>query len=202
MLIHAIIAASRANGPGLRAVLFFQGCSLGCRRCWNPRSHPFEAGIETTVEGVAQALVQAKRDHHLEGVTFSGGEPMQQADSLLALMRSLRNGIPTLSLGMFSGYTERELEDGRYLIWQSELTTREKRAVWQAIRSHLDFAVLGRFNILKPSSAPLCSSGNQVLRLFSSRYESADFSEQVTEVHIDEAGAAEVTGFPVLGLPW
>lgn len=202
MLIHAIIPASRGNGPGLRAVLFYQGCSLGCHDCWNPRSHPFDSGIETTVEGAAQAVAQAHRNHHLEGVTFSGGEPMQQADTLLALMQSLRGRIPTLSLGMFSGYTERELEEGRYSIWRSNLNATEKRAVWDAIRSNLDFAVLGRFNVLKPSSAPLCSSRNQVLRLFSSRYQPADFSEQVTEVHIDEAGAAEVTGFPVLGLPW
>ena len=33
MLLHALIPASRANGPGLRAVVFFQGCSLGCPKC-------------------------------------------------------------------------------------------------------------------------------------------------------------------------
>jgi len=48
MLIHAIISASRANGPDLRAVVFFQGCTLGCRGCWNPTSHAFR-GREMTV---------------------------------------------------------------------------------------------------------------------------------------------------------
>ena len=35
MLLHAIMAASRANGPGLRAVVWFQGCALNCRNCFN-----------------------------------------------------------------------------------------------------------------------------------------------------------------------
>jgi len=48
MLIHAIVPASRANGPDLRAVVFFQGCTLGCRGCWNPTSHAFR-GREMTV---------------------------------------------------------------------------------------------------------------------------------------------------------
>jgi anaerobic ribonucleoside-triphosphate reductase activating protein len=48
MLLHALIPASRANGPGLRAVLFFQGCKVGCVGCWNPRTHPFH-GAEVTV---------------------------------------------------------------------------------------------------------------------------------------------------------
>ena len=42
MLLHAIMAASRANGPGLRAVVWFQGCALNCRNCFNVATHPFE----------------------------------------------------------------------------------------------------------------------------------------------------------------
>jgi pyruvate-formate lyase-activating enzyme len=41
MLLHALIPASRANGPGLRTVLFFQGCSIHVQSCWNPKSHQF-----------------------------------------------------------------------------------------------------------------------------------------------------------------
>lgn len=90
MLLHALIPASRANGPGLRAVVFFQGCSLGCRACWNPQSHAFR-GREVIVDAVAHVVLRAHKEHTLEGVTFSGGEPMQQADSLLALMQNLRS---------------------------------------------------------------------------------------------------------------
>ena len=200
MFLHAILPASRANGPGLRAVVFFQGCSLGCPGCFNPATHVFH-GTPMAPEKVAEALINAHRGPALDGVTFSGGEPMQQADSLLALMRSLRNQTPSLSFGMFSGYSERELDKGIYSVWGADLDAQKKHDVWEAIRTDLDFAVLGRFNALVRSTAPLRSSRNQVLRLFSSRYTEADFSEQVTEIHIDETGRAEVTGFPVLGLP-
>ena len=45
MLLHAFVPASRANGPGLRAVVYFQGCSLHCEKCWNPATHKFR-GVE------------------------------------------------------------------------------------------------------------------------------------------------------------
>jgi len=201
MLLHALIPASRANGPGLRAVVFFQGCTLGCPKCFNPTTHAFQ-GIEIALERVVEALISAHREHIFEGITFSGGEPMQQADSLLALVRSLRSKAPELSFGMFSGYTERELDEGRYMTWPRELEVHEKRNLWGAIRAHLDFAVLGRFNYLEPGTTLLLSSRNQVLRLFSNRYREADFGDQLIEVNIHQDGWAEVTGFPVLGLPW
>jgi hypothetical protein len=49
---------------------------------------------------------------------------------------------------------------------------------------------------------PLRSSRNQVLRLFSGRYNVQDFSEQLVEVTVHTDGRAELTGFPTLGLPW
>jgi len=201
MLLHALIPASRANGPGLRAVVFFQGCNLGCQGCFNSQTHSF-GGTELTIGAVVQQVLEARADQSVEGVTFSGGEPMQQADSWLELMQHLRLEAPELGFGMFSGYTERELDEGRYWTWQREFEAQDKQRLWGEIRAFLDFAVLGRFNHLEPDSAPLRSSRNQVLRLFSSRYTKADFEEQLAEVTIHEEGRAEITGFPVLGLPW
>jgi len=201
MLLHALIPASRANGPGLRAVVFFQGCSLGCPKCWNPSTHQFR-GTEASVDAVVQGVLRARQEHPLEGVTFSGGEPMQQADSLLRLIKGSRRQAPELSFGMFSGYTEHELAQGRYWIWGDGSSEQHRRRLWQEIRACLDFAILGRFNQAQPSSLPLRTSRNQILRLFSDRYAPADFSEQLIEVSIHEGGRAEVTGFPTLGLPW
>jgi len=201
MLLHALIPASRANGPGLRAVVFFQGCSLGCPKCWNPSTHQFR-GTEASVDAVVQGVLRARQEHPLEGVTFSGGEPMQQADSLLRLIKGSRRQAPELSFGMFSGYTEHELAQGRYWIWGDGSSEQHRRRLWQEIRACLDFAILGRFNEAQPSSLPPRTSRNQILRLFSDRYAPADFSEQLIEVSIHEGGRAEVTGFPTLGLPW
>jgi anaerobic ribonucleoside-triphosphate reductase activating protein len=201
MLLHALIPASRANGPGLRGVVFFQGCEIDCVGCWNPRTHPFH-GTEIKVDAVAQKPLRSRQEHKLEGITFSGGEPMQQADSLLDLMKSLHQQAPELSLGMFSGYAEYELDQGRYWIWGDGSSEPRRKRLWQEIRGYLDFAILGRFNQAQPSHLPLRSSRNQVLRLFSDRHSPADFSEELTEVSIHEGGRVEVTGFPTLGLPW
>jgi anaerobic ribonucleoside-triphosphate reductase activating protein len=201
MLLHALIPASRANGPGLRAVVFFQGCKLGCVGCWNPRTHPFH-GAEIEVDAVAQEVLRARALHTLEGVTFSGGEPMQQADSLLRLIQRLHQQAPELSFGMFSGHAEHELAKGQYWIWGDGSSEQRRKHLWQEIRGCLDFAILGRFNQAQPSHLPLRTSRNQVLRLFSDRYIPANFSEELTEVCIKEDGRVEVTGFPTLGLPW
>jgi anaerobic ribonucleoside-triphosphate reductase activating protein len=201
MLLHALIPASRANGPGLRAVVFFQGCTLHCRACWNVKSHPF-GGRDMTVDAVAYEVRQAHTEHSLEGVSFSGGEPMQQADSLLRLIQCLRQQAPELSFGMFSGYSEAELDKGQYWIWGDGTSEQQRKPLWQEIRASLDFAILGRFNQAQPGNMPLRTSRNQVLRLFTDSYTTADFSEQLTEVNINEGGRAEVTGFPTLGLPW
>ena len=201
MLLHALIPASRANGPGLRAVVFFQGCSLGCGKCWNPSSHRFH-GTDATIDFVAQEVLRVRQEHTLEGITFSGGEPMQQADSLLGLMHSLRQEAPELSFGMFSGYAEHELDQGQYWIWGDGNSQQHRKRLWQEIRASLDFAIMGRFNQAQPSDMPLRTSRNQLLRLFTDSYTPEDFSEQLTEVNINEGGQAEVTGFPTLGLPW
>ncbi len=201
MLLHALIPASRANGPGIRAVLFFQGCSIGCPKCWNPSTHQF-LGTEVTVDAVAQQVLRAHQEHTLQGVTFSGGEPMQQGDNLLRLIQRLRQQAPELSFGMFSGYAEHELAKGQYWVRGDGSSEPRRESLWQEIHGCLDFAILGRFNQAQPSNRPLRTSRNQVLRLFTNRYSPTDFSEQLTEVGIKEGGQVEITGFPTLGLPW
>jgi hypothetical protein len=127
---------------------------------------------------------------------------MQQADSLLRLIQCLRQQAPELSFGMFSGYAEHELAKGHYWVWGDGSSEPCRKHLWQEIHACLDFAILGRFNQAQPSSLPLRTSRNQVLRLFSDRYTPADFSEELIEVSIHQGGRAEVTGFPILGLPW
>ena len=199
MLIHGCLSNSRVNGPGLRAVIYFQGCTLGCRDCWNPESHAF-AGEERAVAEVANGVVSAHQERPLDGLTFSGGEPMQQADALLALIRLLRARIPGLSFGMYSGYSEPELSSGLY--WcRSNLTQRARQEIWRSIRTHLDFGVLGRYARSHPSTLALRTSANQKLTLFSERYEERDFESQEVEIHIDTQGFVQVTGFPTAGVP-
>ncbi len=199
MLLHAFVPVSRANGPGLRAVVYFQGCSLQCPGCWNPSSHKFR-GIEVTVPEVAQRFEEARRLEPLEGATFSGGEPMQQAEGLLELMREIRKTAPAASLGMFTGYTESELASGRF-VTRLGADVEQKFELWRAVRGLLDFAVMGRYDQTQPSIAPLRTSRNQRLVLFSRRYEEGDIGPQLVEISIEESGKSVLTGFPVLGVP-
>jgi anaerobic ribonucleoside-triphosphate reductase activating protein len=125
---------------------------------------------------------------------------MQQAGDLAELLQDLRTALPTLSLGMFTGYSEKELETGRYFT-RHGLDQDRRRTLWRSIRGQLDFAVMGRFNRLQPSHAPMRTSANQVLRLFSGRYSESDFGEQTVEITIAANGFTHTTGFPTLGNP-
>ena len=118
-----------------------------------------------TVEDVASDVMRARADHRIEGVTFSGGEPMQQATALSALLRVIRSQAPKLSFGMFSGYTEDELTEGRYWTWDRRMSPKRKRGLWEEIHSQLDFAVLGRFNCnpAAPHSAPAATRSSDCL---------------------------------------
>ncbi len=199
MLLHAFVPASRANGPGLRAVVFFQGCRLACPGCWNRRTHPFR-GSEVAVQTILARILEAHRQEPLEGITFSGGEPIHQVDAIAQLMAGIRAADANLSLGMFSGYTEEELAGGNYFALR--ITERPPKAgIWREVRKLLDFAVLGRYNQALPTWDPLRTSRNQRLVLFSDRYQESSFGPQVIEVNIEASGYAVMTGFPVLGIP-
>jgi anaerobic ribonucleoside-triphosphate reductase activating protein len=118
---------------------------------------------------------------------------------VLELIEGLRGaGATSLSFGMFTGYTLRELERGRYFTFEDRP---DKIATWELIRPHLDFAVMGRYNRLAPAALPLRSSRNQRLQLFTSRYQQSDFGEPIVEVSIGQDGVTTLTGFPLLGIP-
>lgn len=199
MLLHGFIPASRANGPGLRAVIYFQGCSLNCARCWNPASHKF-CGEDVTISSVMQRFQAARQFTALEGVTFSGGEPLQQVQALVELISEIRRVASSASLGIFTGYSEAELDQGRYAT-RSRSTASEKQRFWEVVRGCIDFAVMGRYDWTQPGTEPLRTSRNQQLVLFSGRYEESDFGPQLVEIGIDESGKTVVTGFPILGFP-
>ena len=175
--------------------------TLGCENCFNPDSHAFR-GADVTILAVAEQVLEAHKEHRTEGVTFSGGEPMQQAPSLLELIQTLHQQVPSLSFGLFTGYGDIELVMGDYWIRGHNHSELERRQIWEEIRGHLDFAVLGRFNETQPSGFPLRTSRSQALRMLTTRYGVKDYGPQSVEVTVHPDGRAEVTGFPILGLPW
>ena len=106
MLIHSMLPRSAVNGgPGERAVVWFQGCDLHCRGCFNPASHPFDRACDKRVEEVAEWVLACQG---IEGLTLSGGEPFQQAGDLRHLCEYIKLRRPEFSIGVFSGYTLQE----------------------------------------------------------------------------------------------
>jgi pyruvate-formate lyase-activating enzyme len=86
--LHAFIPRSRANGPGCRAVVWVQGCTLGCPGCFNPETHDFRGGQWVGVDELFERIRALQGT--IEGITVSGGEPFQQRPALLALLQRVR----------------------------------------------------------------------------------------------------------------
>ena len=197
MRINSIAHASRVNGPGLRSVIWFQGCNLQCPGCWNPRTHPY-VGEDEYVPHVADRIF-AHCVPGTEGLTISGGEPLQQAISLKLLTREVKARRPDWSIGLFTGYTHRELADGNFRPMPDGDGYKEfNKELWLEIRENLDFAIMGRYDRTQPTGhGALVSSANQKIELFSMRYSLQDFSPLSVEFSIDDTGLTQVTGFPV-----
>ena len=87
MRLSGIVEESIVDGPGLRYVLFTQGCPHHCKGCHNPQTHDFEGGFPFTAEA---ALAQIGENPLLAGVTLSGGEPFEQAQALCAVAEGVQ----------------------------------------------------------------------------------------------------------------
>ena len=78
------------DGPGLRLVVFLQGCPFRCLYCANPDTISFDGGKPTEIEDIVRMAVNQKPFFGKKGgVTFSGGEPTSQAKELLPLVKRL-----------------------------------------------------------------------------------------------------------------
>ncbi|HEX6033239.1 MAG TPA: 4Fe-4S single cluster domain-containing protein, partial [Anaerolineales bacterium] len=97
--IAAIAGHTQALGPGVRAAIWVQGCPLNCRGCLAPDWIPFGPANLMTPEQILARLDLDK----ISGITFSGGEPMEQAAGLAALARLAREK-KELNLICFTGY--------------------------------------------------------------------------------------------------
>jgi anaerobic ribonucleoside-triphosphate reductase activating protein len=159
---------------------------------------PGTLALEPRVARSSPAFSEHGPGYQIEGITLSGGEPIHQIDAIAKLLFRLEQAAPDLGAGLFTGYTERELEHGRFETY-AESDPSRRRALWRDVRGLLDFAVFGRFNQHQPSAAPMVSSRNQQLRLLPDRYRLRDFEDLAVEITIESDGLTQITGFPTLG---
>ena len=83
--IHSIETFGTVDGPGVRFVVFFQGCPLRCQYCHNPDTWEMADGKEKTADEILEMFERNRAFYKTGGITATGGEPMVQMDFLLEL---------------------------------------------------------------------------------------------------------------------
>jgi len=183
--VHSFIESSLGNGPGRRCVLWLQGCSLNCPGCFNTDTHDFAGGEHIAVADVLSQIEAAHERYEIEGVTVSGGEPLQQPEEIACLLELLREKTD-LSVVLFTGFTYQELST---------------MPVFERLTRCVDVLICGRYVESMRVAAGLTGSANKSFHYFSERYRQSDFDDvAVGEVIIDEKGRLVLTGIDPLRL--
>jgi anaerobic ribonucleoside-triphosphate reductase activating protein len=139
---------SLVEGPGRRSSVLFQFCPLSCKGCWVPHLHSPNGGELISVKTLAEKLLDPSFER--DGVSILGGEPFAQPESLLALVKELRQAGCEHIL-CYSGYTFEAL---------NEKATREK-AICEVL-ADVDMLIDGPYvEALADRSGAWTGSGNQ-----------------------------------------
>lgn len=122
---------SIVDGEGIRCVIWTQGCPHHCPGCHNPKTHSFDDGFLRDTEDIIE---QIKNLELQDGITFSGGDPMMQAEACTQIAKACKE--MNLNIWCYTGYTFEEL-----------LTDPLK----VEFLKYIDVLVDGRFEIAKKS---------------------------------------------------
>jgi len=127
--VAGLTQESIVDGPGIRFVVFTQGCKHHCPGCHNPQTHSFDGGTEMEISEILQ---QIKQNPLLDGVTFSGGDPFEQGEACAALAKEVRAlGLHVIT---YTGY--------RY---EALLANQDSLPGWRELLNHSHWLVDGRF---------------------------------------------------------
>lgn len=144
--LAGVVRESIVDGPGLRFTVFCQGCPHDCEGCHNPATHDFEGGYDCEISKIIAAVDE---NPLLDGVTFSGGEPMCQPEAFAALAGELKKR--KLNIMVYTGYTYEEL-----------LRLAETRPAIGKLLELTDYLVDGRFVLAQRDlTLPFRGSANQ-----------------------------------------
>ena len=102
--IAGIEPESFVDGPGIRMTIFTQGCHHNCPGCQKPQTHDCNGGHLIDIDEIVAMIDE---NPLLDGITFSGGDPMDQAEALIPLARIIKER--GLNLVIFTGYTYERL---------------------------------------------------------------------------------------------
>jgi anaerobic ribonucleoside-triphosphate reductase activating protein len=147
---------SKSNGPGLRAVFWFQGCTLNCPGCFNPQTHPVQGGQTVNFDQIKSWLDMLSPE--IEGITLSGGEPFLQAPAVFKLLDLAK--AHRLSSIVFTGFRWEELE---------------RIANFSQIIRLADVIISGRYQQNLRLAQGLLGSSNKKFHFLTNRYTFQDF---------------------------
>lgn len=110
--IHSLESFGTVDGPGVRFVIFFQGCPMRCKYCHNPDTWPLTGGKEMEVGEILDAFERNRGFYREGGITATGGEPMMQIDFLTELFEEAhRRDIDTCLDTSGIAYNENSAEN-------------------------------------------------------------------------------------------
>lgn len=133
--IAGIVKESIVDGPGIRFVVFAQGCKHNCQGCHNPETHSFNGGSFVEVDDL---IGQMKRNPLVDGITLSGGEPFEQAEAFGVLaMKAKKHGYNVMT---YTGYTYEYIQKNK-----------GKISGWEELLNWTDILVDGKFEISQRS---------------------------------------------------
>jgi anaerobic ribonucleoside-triphosphate reductase activating protein len=180
--VHAVVGRSAANGPGERFTIWSQGCALACPGCFNPDPHTAAGGTVRTAGELVDAVVAEVPA--VDGVTLTGGEPLEQPGAVAAFCAELR-ARTGLGIIVLTGFTRAEIDGD----------PAKAAAVADA-----DLVIAGRFNQRLTVAAGLRGSANKEYWDRTGRYVPGDLGEVPDmEVHIGVDGSVVVTGIAAPG---
>lgn len=110
MNISEIKPCDVANGPGVRVSVFVSGCTHHCKGCFNEKTWDFNAGTPCTEE-TFKYILSSLSPSYITGLTLLGGEPFQNQEGLLALVKKVKEVFPTKSIWCFTGYLFEDVKD-------------------------------------------------------------------------------------------
>lgn len=99
---------SIVDGPGLRMVIWTQGCKHSCTKCHNPQTHDLHGGFEVYIDEIIDSIKKLRLQR---GITLSGGEPFLQPEPLQKIAKEARN--QGLDVWAYTGFTFEQLLDNK-----------------------------------------------------------------------------------------
>lgn len=97
-----------ANGSGVRVVLWCAGCRLHCKGCHNPQTWDFRAG-KAFDDKAKDELFEALNKPYVQGITFSGGNPLDNPYQIFLLAKEIKEKFPNKDIWLYSGYTYEQI---------------------------------------------------------------------------------------------